>query len=577
MTLFILAYLAGVLTIATPCIFPILPFVLARADGPFRRGALPMLLGMALAFAATASLASVAGGWAVEANRYGRIAALALMTLFGLAMLLPTLAARMAAPLVSIGTRLSNWAGRRRMAEDATAASSMLLGVATGLVWAPCAGPVLELILTGAALRGPSVESSLLLLTYGLGAATSLAVGLAFGRRLLAGRLARWGESLRRILGAAVVTGAATIWLGLDTGLLAPLSSVSTNILEQDLIATVRDRPALETSMAAQAATEPALSAPLDSLFGAQSWLNTQPLHPEDLRGKVVLINFWTYSCINCLRLLPYAKGWAEKYKDRGLAVIGVHTPEFAFEKDVANVSKAVAALGVRYPVAIDSDYRIWRAFNNAAWPALYFIGTDGRLRHHDGEGSYDQSEQLIQRLLSQADGAHVTSDIIAFSGTGPEAALDQKDLGSGETYIGYTQARDFASPDDVRADSPTVYRAISELPLNRWSLGGVWTIGGEFATLSEIPGRIIFRFHARDLHLVLAPPSQGHPIRFRVKIDGAPPGADHGFDVDAEGWGSVQDGRLYQLVRQTGAVADRTFEIEFFDAGVRAYAFTFG
>jgi cytochrome c biogenesis protein CcdA/thiol-disulfide isomerase/thioredoxin len=577
MTLFVLAYLAGVLTIATPCIFPILPFVLARAGEPFRRGALPMLLGMALAFAATASLASVAGGWAIEATRYGRIAALALTTLFGLAMLMPALAARMAAPLVSIGSGLSTWARQRRLTEDATAGSSMLLGVATGLVWAPCAGPVLGLVLTGAALHGPSVESSLLLLTYGLGAATSLGAGLAFGRRLFAGRLARWGDSLLRILGAAVVAGAATIWLGLDTGLLPPLSSISTNTLEQDMIATVQDRPALEASMAAQAATDPALSAPLDSLFGAQHWLNTQPLRPEDLRGKVVLINFWTYSCINCLRLLPYAKGWAEKYKDRGLAVIGVHTPEFAFEKDVANVSKAVAALGVRYPVAIDSDYRIWRAFNNAAWPALYFIGTDGRLRHHDGEGSYDQSEQLIQRLLSQADGTAATGDIAAFSGTGAEAALDQKDLGSGETYIGYTQARNFASPDDVRADTPTVYRAMSELPLNRWSLAGVWTIGGEFATLSETPGRIIFRFHARDLHLVLAPPSQGHPIRFRVKIDGAPPGADHGFDVDAEGWGSVQDGRLYQLVRQTGAVADRTFEIEFFDAGVRAYAFTFG
>jgi cytochrome c biogenesis protein CcdA/thiol-disulfide isomerase/thioredoxin len=472
MTLFILAYLAGVLTIATPCIFPILPFVLARADEPFRRGGLPMLLGLAFAFAAVASLASVAGGWAVEANRHGRTAALALMTLFGLTMLLPDLAARMTMPIVSIGSRLSNWVGQRRSADGTTAASSMLLGVATGLVWAPCAGPVLGLILPAAALRGAGIETSLLLLTYGLGAATSLAAGLFFGGRLLAGvkQSVRWGDGLRRILGAAVVAGAATIWLGLDTGLLTRLSSASTNILEQRLITTLRNAPESGTGMDGHAAAPaPALSGPLGSLLGAPQWLNTQPLHPEDIRGKVVLVNFWTYSCINCLRVLPHVRAWAEKYKDRGLVVIGVHTPEFAFEKDVANVGKASVSLGVGYPVAIDNDFGIWRAFNNQAWPALYFIGADGRLRHHVlGEGGYDQSEQLIQQLLSEANGAPVASDIVAISGKGPQAAADERDLRSAETYVGYRQARNFASPGGIKEDAPNLYRAGSVLSLNR-------------------------------------------------------------------------------------------------------------
>jgi hypothetical protein len=263
---------------------------------------------------------------------------------------------------------------------------------------------------------------------------------------------------------------------------------------------------------------------------------------------------------------------------DRGLLVIGVHTPEFAFEKDVANVRRASASLGVRDPVILDNDFGIWRAFNNRAWPALYFIGADGRIRHHAlGEGGYDQSERLIQHLLSEASGAPVAMEIVGVGGKGPQAAADGRNLRSAETYIGYEQARNFTSPGGFREDAPSLYRAVSALPLNRWSLAGVWTVGSEFASLNGTSGNITYRFHARDLHLVLAPPPHGRPIRFRVRIDGAPPGADHGFDVDAGGWGSVQEERRYQLVRQAGPVADRTFEIEFFDAGVRAYAFTFG
>jgi len=579
MTLFVLAYLAGLLTIASPCILPILPFVLARADQPFRRGSLPLLAGLVLTFAAVTTLAAVAGGWAVEVNRHGRTVALAVMTLFGLAMLFPALADRMMAPVASLGSRLADWAGARTN-NDATTGASLLLGVATGLLWAPCAGPVMGLILTAAALRGPGVETSLLLLTYGLGAATSLGAGVLFGRRLLAlvSRSWRWDDGVRRVLGAAVVAGAAIVWLGADTGLLTRLSATGTNVLEQGLIAGLRHGPVPAMARAAEStAPSSALPSPLNSLFEMRHWLNTQP-RPEDLRGKVVLVNFWTYSCINCLRTLPHVRAWAEKYRDRGLVVIGVHTPEFAFEKDAANVLKASVALGVSYPVVIDNDFAIWRAFDNQAWPAIYFIGADGRVRHHTlGEGGYDQSERLIQQLLSEAHGAPIAGDIAAIRAEGAQAAADEGNLRSSETYIGYRQVENFASPGGIRQDVPNLYRAMPELPLNRWSLAGDWTVGGEFATLNGTSGNITYRFHARDLHLVLGPSTHGQPVRFRVRIDGAPPGTDHGFDVDAQGWGSVREERLYQLVRQAGPVFERAFEIEFLDPGVRAYAFTFG
>jgi len=533
-----------------------------------------------VAFAATASLSSFAGGWAVATSSYCRVVALALLTIFGLALLWPALAVRLMAPLASIGSRLSQWTALRQKTHGTTAISSVLLGVTTGLVWAPCAGPVLGLILTGAALRGPSAGTLLLLLAYALGAATPLAAGLLFAGRFLAAlkRSARWGDGVRCVLGVAVIAGAAAIWLGLDTSLLTRWSAAGTNTLERFLVATFPIGPGSGMSMAADAAQDRTLSGPLASLLGAQQWLNTEPLHADDLRGKVVVVNFWTYSCINCLRALPYVRDWAERYRDRGLVVIGVETPEFAFEKDLANVRSALGPLGVGYPVAIDNDFAIWRAFDNEAWPAFYFIGADGRVRDHVfGEGDYDRSERLIQKLLSEANGAPAGGEIAAVSGKDAEAAADARDLRSPETYVGYSQAERFASPGGVTGDISTLYRAASALPLNHWGLAGVWTVGGEFAALNGGKGSITYRFHARDLHLVMAATSPGHPIRFRVMLDGAPPGTDHGSDTDADGWGSVQDARLYQLVRQTGQVADRTFEIEFFDAGVRAYCFTFG
>ncbi len=576
--MFVLAYAAGLLTVASPCIFPILPFVLARAETPFGRGGLPMLIGLALTFAAVAGLAAVAGGWAVQVNQAGRIVALVVMTLFGLMLLFPTLASRAMAPVVGVGLALSDLADRQATTR-ATFGASLLLGVAMGLVWAPCAGPVLGLILTGAALRGPGVETSLLLLAYGLGAATSLGAGLLIGRRLITSfnSSMRWSDGLRRLVGAAVVASVAMIWFGADTGLLTRLSSASTNRLEGLLISALNVASGAKAERASGPVAVDALPVPLNALFEKQPWLNSQPAL-EGLRGKVVLVNFWTYSCINCLRTLPYTRAWSEKYGKAGLVVIGVHTPEFAFEKELGNVRKGVSALSISYPVVIDNDFAIWRAFGNEAWPAFYFIGADGRVRHQAfGEGNYDESERLIQQLLGEANGAIVSDKRPALHAEGAQAAPDDGNLRSGETYLGYRQSRNFLSPGGIRQNSRTLYRAASTLPLNYWSLAGDWTVGDEFATVNQTAAKVAYRFHARDVHLVMGTLDQTQPVRFRVTIDGAPPGAGHGFDVAADGWGSVSDERLYQLVRQTGPVGEHTFEIEFFGAGVRAYAFTFG
>jgi len=575
MTLLVLSFLAGIFTIASPCILPILPFVLAGTGKSFRRESLPMLLGLAIAFAGIASLAAFAGGWAVEVNHQARSLILVLLALFGLTLLFPALAERLLRPAAAAGAQLSQWAGRQRDAQGLSRMHSVLLGVATGLIWAPCAGPVLGLVLSGAALNGPSLETGLLLLAYGLGAATSLAAAVLLGQRFLGlmRRPASWNEGFRRVIGAAVVASAGAIWFGADTGFLTRLSADATSRLEQKLVAATGSA-AFSTS--AQAAT-PALSPALRTLLDGSAPLNTPPLHPADLQGKVVVVNFWTYSCINCLRNLPHVRAWAEKYKDQGLVVIGVHTPEFAFEKEAANVRQAIATLGVTYPVIQDNDFGIWQAFGNEAWPALYFIGADGRIRDQKfGEGDYEQSEALIQKLLTEAKGAQVNSEIAPVNGPGTQAAPDERDLYSGETYIGYDKATNFASRSGA-ADTATRYQTPADLALNWWGLSGTWTIGSEFATLNEVPGRITYRFHARDLHLVMGPAQPGKEIRFRVTIDGTAPGVNHGTDTDADGWGTARDVKLYQLVRQAEPVGEHTFEIEFLDPGVRAYAFTFG
>lgn len=591
MTLFVLAYLGGVLTIVSPCILPVLPFVFARADRPFLRSGLPMLIGMAITFAAIATLAAVGGGWAVQANQYGRWAALALMAAFGVTLLFPAISDRLTRPLVALGARLSQSAEDDAAASGATILPSLLLGVATGLLWAPCAGPVLGLILTGAALQGANIQTSLLLMAYAAGAATSLALALLVGGRVFAAmkRSIGVGEWVRRGLGAAVLAAVAVISLGLDTGALTQVSLASTNALEQRLLDKFHsavtgkaDTTAAQTNAAAQPESAPLEALPVEgempALAGATDWLNSPPLTREQLKGKVVLVDFWTYSCINCLRTLPYVRAWAEKYKDQGLVVIGVHTPEFAFEKNIDNVKKAVADLKVGYPVALDNDFAIWRAFNNQYWPAHYFIDAKGQIRHHHfGEGNYDESERVIQRLLAEAGKPVTSSSLVSVKASGAEMAPGTaSDVKSPETYIGYERAENFISPGGAVRDSRSIYTA--GMPrLNEWGLTGDWTVEDERAGLNASGGSIIYKFHARDLHLVLGPNADGKPVRFRVTIDGAAPGANHGTDIDADGNGVVTEQRLYQLVRQSGSVSDKTFEIQFLDPGVQAYAFTFG
>jgi len=632
--LFFVAYLAGVLTIVSPCILPVLPFVFTRAGQPFRRAGLPMLAGMAVSFTLVASLATVAGQWVVTANQTGRWLAMGLLAVFGLALLLPGFSAWLTAPLLTLGGRLA------QRTEASSAAGSMLLGIATGLLWAPCAGPVLGLILTGAALSGPNANTSLLLLAYAAGAATALALALLVGGKVFAIMKQSLGIGVwaRRSMGALVLAAVGTIALGLDTGLLTQMSLASTNAVEQRLIdgfkpvaaanpagsemivenfammssdlqmmrdssammtanpamtynnsansAMMSNNPAMMTAnpammMAAQPTTDVAAALPNEGqappLAGVTAWLNSPPLTLESLRGKVVLIDFWTYSCVNCLRAIPYVRAWAQKYRDQGLIVIGVHSPEFAFERNLDNVQRAIAQQQISYPVAVDNAYAVWRAYQNQYWPAHYFIDAQGRIRHHHfGEGNYEQSERVIQRLLAEAGQADMTTDVVSVAATGAEAAPDFNNVRSPETYIGFARAENFVSPGGFARDTVKDY-ADGDPRLNEWGLTGAWKVESERAHLQNAPGGIVFGFHARDLHLVLGPGADGKPIRFEVMLDGMPPGAAHGIDTNAKGQGVVTEERLYQLIRQPGDIAARRFEIRFLDPGVDAYVFTFG
>ncbi len=316
----------------------------------------------------------------------------------------------------------------------------------------------------------------------------------------------------------------------------------------------------------------------LASLDRAIGWLNSPPLNASALRGKVVLVHFWTYTCINWLRTQAYLRAWAEKYKDKGLVVIGVHTPEFRFEKDIDNVRREAQALHVGYPVAVDSEYVIWRAFSNNYWPAQYFIDVEGRVRHtHFGEGSYDQSEMVLQRLLMEAGARGIGDGLVSVDPRGFEAAADWATLKSPENYVGYERSEGFTSPGGAARDKSRTYEVPAHLGLNNWALFGDWTIKRDAAELNKAHGRIAYQFHARDLHLVMGPATPGTSVSFRVRIDGEPPGAAHGLDVDELGAGTVKEQRLYQLIRQPDAVTDRLFEIEFLDPGAEAFCFTFG
>ncbi|WP_081731556.1 redoxin family protein [Mesorhizobium sp. L103C131B0] len=316
----------------------------------------------------------------------------------------------------------------------------------------------------------------------------------------------------------------------------------------------------------------------LASIAQAEEWLNSPPLTPTALRGKVVLVSFWTYTCINWMRAQPYLRAWSEKYRNQGLVVIGVHSPEFRFEKNIDNVRREVKALGVDYPVAVDSKGAIWSAFNNNFWPAFYFIDAQGRVRdQYFGEGSYNESEKIIQRLLAEGGNEVVGSDLVSVDARGLEAAADKANLKSRENYVGYERTQGFASLSGVIRNKPHLFEAPAQLRLNEWALTGDWIMGSDGVSAKRANGRITYRFHARDLHLVMGPASPGTSVEFRVLVDGHPPGGSHGVDVDEHGNGTVSEQRLFQLIRQLGPIVDRQFDIEFFGPGVEVFCFTFG
>jgi thiol-disulfide isomerase/thioredoxin len=367
-------------------------------------------------------------------------------------------------------------------------------------------------------------------------------------------------------------TAAATV-----VAALVLLAAILASALGARLDTSTEDRNVVQQMTPPSAARLPA-KGELASLASATAWLNSRPLAAADLRGKVVLVDFWTYSCINWMRSLPYVRAWAEKYKDRGLVVIGVHAPEFGFEHNVDNVRQAAKDMRVDYPVAIDNDFAIWRAFKNAYWPALYLVDARGKVRyHHFGEGEYEQSERMIQQLLADAGARDVSRELVSVDARGAEAAADWGSLRSPENYVGYERTQNFASPGGAQLDRRHVYRAPAQLMLNQWALSGDWTFGKQATALNAASGRIVYRFHARDLHLVMGPAARGTTVRFRLTLDGQPPGAAHGIDVDEQGNGTITEQRMYQLIRQSKPIVDRQFEIELLDPGVEVFSFTFG
>jgi thiol-disulfide isomerase/thioredoxin len=338
-----------------------------------------------------------------------------------------------------------------------------------------------------------------------------------------------------------------------------------------------RRRASEETLMAPSASRLP-IEGELPSFTGATAWINSPPLTPAGLRGKVVVVDFWTYTCVNWLRTLPYVRAWAAKYGDRGLVVIGVHTPEFSVEKDLANVRRAAQQMQVTYPVAVDTNHGVWNAFHNEYWPALYVVDAQGRIRfHHFGEGEYEKSERVIQALLRDAAAPGIGDDLVSVQPRGTEVAADWDDVRSEESYVGYDKAAGFASPGGLARDARRVYSLPPQLRLNQWALSGEWEVGSEIGLVAKAHGRIAYRFHARDLNLVMGSGTGGAPAHFRVLLDGHPPGPAHGSDTDDRGSGTATEPRLYQLIRQPKPVVDRLFEIEFFDPGVEAFVFTFG
>ncbi len=579
-TLEILAAAAGVLTVASPCILPILPILLgASAPGGQRHRPFWIVLGLSASFALFGAAFAVFGSVLGLSNAALRYAAMAILLFFGLSLLWPRVWERAGS---RIGALAQGLPGANRLPAEQGRGAALLVGGSLGLVWAPCAGPILGIVLTLSAVQGSFSRSLLLLGGYALGAALPM-LAIGYGGRELYRKIAplgAWGECLRKVMGAATIVTVAALFFNLDTLLLARLPDAlfPAGRLEKRLAAGASGVPADGDSppgiarASAGGTTLPVLGT-MPEFAKIAAWINSPPLTAAGLRGKVVLVDFWTYSCINCIRTLPHVTRWYEKYKDMGFTVVGVHTPEFSFEKDEANVRKAVARYGIRYPVALDDSYGTWTAYNNDAWPADYLFDARGRLREvHLGEGEYEATERAIASLLMEAKLLRAPLAVDR-----AKAGVDFSLIESPETYVGYRRAENFSSPGGEVPDLARNYAVPATLGLNGWALRGTWKIGAEAALLEAPGGGIRFRFKARELNLVMKGPREGAPAV--VLLDGMRiPAALRGADVGQDGGLVVGESRLYNLVRlPAGAARDHVFGIDIETPGVALYAFTFG
>jgi cytochrome c biogenesis protein CcdA/thiol-disulfide isomerase/thioredoxin len=576
----LLAVLAGVLTVLSPCILPILPALLSASvsqKNPHRP--FWIVLGLATSFALFGTIFAVFKSFLGLTNGELRDAALAILLFFGLSLLMPRLWEHIGS---TISTFIQRASWMSRLSAESGPAGTFLLGGALGLVWAPCAGPILGIILTLATVQASFLSTFLLMWAYALGAALPMLL-IGYGGQKVVKRLQRFrgvGSVAPKVLGIVTLGAVAGLYFNLDTLLLSHLPSTLflSNTVEQKLVAHAPSKASAHT-----VAETTAMNAPVPSslpVLGAMpkfaditGWINSPPLTRKELRGKVVLVDFWTYSCINCIRTLPYVRRWYEKYKDQGLVVVGVHTPEFAFEKKTANVEKAVKQFGIPYPVAIDSRYGTWNAYSNQFWPAHYLIDAQGRIREvHFGEGDYKKTEKAIQSLLAEAG---TLNKKVALSG--PLALVNFMEIQSPETYLGYGRAERFASPETVEPDSTMNYSFPQSLGLNEWALLGTWRVEGEKAILKGPKGDVRFRFHAPKLNIVMK--GSGEKVKARVFLDGKPlPVGLYGSDVAPDGSVTVRNAKLYNLVSLPGDdTGSHVFEIRFEAPGAAIYTFTFG
>ena len=580
-TLGMFAVIAGTLTVLSPCILPILPPLLSAAvSGGSRHRPFWIVAGLAISFTLFGVTFALFGSFLGLSNAMLRSAALLILFFFSLSLLRPSLWEGIGARIGALAQQIP---GMNRLSAEQTPFSSLLLGASLGLIWAPCAGPVLGVILTLAAVQSAVGPTLILMSAYSLGAAAPMLM-IGYGGRQISERvlsLRKWGSLLQKALGALTLATVVALFFNLDTLLLAKLpgSLFIANQIEQRLAGTSNTPSEPESGFGPDSALAANKRSPypvlgtMPEFTQVTAWLNSPPLTKESLRGKVVLIDFWTYSCINCIRTLPTVTRWDEKYRGQGLVIVGVHTPEFQFEKEVDNIKAAIARHGIKYPVAVDNDYGTWNAYRNQFWPAKYLIDAEGNLRlTHFGEGDEDVFEQAIQSVLMEAKLLHAPVAVDP-----ARRNVDFRRIHSPETYVGFARASNFSSNERMAPDMTINYTPSSSLRLNQWALGGAWKVSDEAAILQAPGGKIQFRFQAPKLNLVMKGAAKG--IAAKILVDGAPiPGTLRGIDVGADGRAIIRDARLYNLVTLPKEDdEEHLFEIIFESPNVELYAFTFG